>query len=243
MGKPKLLDLFCGAGGTAVGYNRAGFDVVGVDLAPQKHYPFAFHQADALEVLDTLLTTQQWQGYHLSDFAVIHASPPCQAYSRSRHFRSVTNTNYTRPMLIAPILRRLRASGVPWILENVSGALDALHNALELCGTAFGLPILRHRIFLCSEMLFAPSHCKHPDAFYNVTGGKVRAIGAHRTNKAYVTKSGQTQYREGHARKSVGQAAMGIDWMTLKEMSEAIPPAYTEYLGRQLLSIVEREAA
>ena len=243
MKKPLLLDLFCGAGGCAVGYNRAGFEVVGVDLAPQKHYPYEFHQADALEVLDTLLSGQEWQGYRLADFAAIHASPPCQEYSSSRHFRSVTNTNYTRPMLIAPILRRLRASGVPWILENVSGALDALPNAIELCGASFGLPILRHRLFLSSEMLFAPSHCKHPDAFYNVAGGKVRAIGAHRTNKAYTTKRGTIQYREGYARKEVGQAAMGIDWMTLKEMSEAIPPAYTEYLGAQLLAIVERSAA
>lgn len=243
MRKPLLLDLFSGAGGCAMGYHRAGFDVVGVDLAPQKHYPFEFHQADALEVLDTLLSGQEWQGYRLADFAVIHASPPCQEYSSSRHMRQVTNTNYERPMLIAPILRRLRASGVPWILENVSGALDALPNAIELCGAAFGLPIRRHRLFLSSEMLFAPSHCKHPEGFYNVIGGKVRGYGTFASKKTYVNNKGCTRKREGYPGKAIGQAAMGIDWMTVKEMSESIPPAYTEYLGAQLLAIVERSAA
>lgn len=239
----RLLDLFCSAGGAAVGYARAGFEVVGVDLAPQPHYPFEFHLADAMQVLQTLVDGGEWEGYRLVDFSAIHASPECQEYSTTRSFRKVTHTNNVKPMLIEPVLTLLRASGVPWVLENVPGAADDLPDAIELCGVSFGLPLLRHRLFLSSELLFAPCHCKHPAAFYNVAGGKVRAYGAHRTNKRYLTKSGSYQYREGCCRKEVGQRAMGIDWMTIREMSQAIPPAYTEWIGRQLIAMLEREAA
>lgn len=241
--KPLLLDLFCGAGGAAAGYARAGFTVIGVDLAPQPRYPFAFFQADALVVLDTLLAGDAWEGYCLADFSVIHASPPCQEYSATRFMRKITNTNYIRPMLLAPLLERLRAARRPWVLENVAGAKGDLPNALELCGASFGLPLLRHRLFVSSELLFAPTHCRHPAAFYNVVGGKVRAYGTHRTEKRYLTQSDQYQRRERCCRKELGQRAMDIEWMTLQEMSEAIPPAYTEWLGRQLLAIVESECA
>ncbi len=241
--RPKLLDLFCGAGGAAAGYYRAGFDVVGVDIKPQKRFPYEFHQADAMHVLRTLVDGGSWEGYTLRDFAAIHASPECQEYSTTRAFRKITHTNNVKPMLIAPVLTLLRASGLPWVLENVPGAIADLPNAIELCGASFGLPLLRHRLFLSSELLFAPYHRKHPASFYNVAGGKVRAYGAHRhKNKPYRTAGGQIQYREACCRKEVGQQAMGIDWMTVAEMSQAIPPAYTEFLGQQLRSLLERPA-
>ena len=146
---PRLLDLFCGAGGAAMGYHRAGFEVVGVDINPQPHYPFEFHQADALT-------------YPIDGFDAVHASPPCQAYSALRSLPWLRD----RPVWdsIPPTLERLAASGLPWALENVERAPV---DGITLCGTMFGLawadgvPIYRHRRFACSWFMLAPGHGKH----------------------------------------------------------------------------------
>jgi len=139
--RPRLLDLFCGGGGAAMGYHRAGFDVVGVDCKPQPHFPFEFHQADALT-------------FELGGFDAIHASPPCQAYSAAQ---SIMGREH--PELIDPIRERLEASGVPWVIENVPGA--PLRDPVTLCGTMFGLGVYRHRRFECSETLATPPHEQH----------------------------------------------------------------------------------
>lgn len=220
MNKPRLLDLFCGAGGCAVGYARAGFDVVGVDINPQPHYPFEFHQGDAMT-------------FPLDGFDVIHASPPCQAYSVTRHMKSFVPMG-AYPKLIDRLYQQLYASERMWVIENVLGA--PMPDALLLCGSMFGLKIRRHRLFASSMLLFAPISCQHTDDFVEVIGGKIRGCGKHRAPTAFMTPSGAMQRREGGCRKRDGQAAMGIDWMTLHEMCEAIPPAYTEWIGRQLLS-------
>lgn len=201
-----------------MGYHLAGFEVVGVDINPQPHYPFKFIQADALT-------------FPLDEFEVIHASPPCQSYSATNHFPWANKEH--APMLIDPIRKILEQSGKPWIIENVHGS--PLPDALQLCGSMFGLPIRRHRWFSCSQLLFAPTQCHHAKGFYNVVGGRVRGYGTLASETTYVDKHGKIHKREGYYKLEVGQKAMGIDWMSLKELSQAIPPAYTKYIGLQLI--------
>lgn len=206
MAKPRLLDLFCGAGGAAVGYSRAGFEVVGVDIKPQPRYPFEFHQADALT-------------YPLDGFDVVHASPPCQRYSMA-----VRNQGRPDdwPDLVPPMQRRL--GGRDYVIENVPGA--PLQHPVTLCGSMFGLgtdelELRRHRLFECSPFLLAPP-CNHD--------GRVSiGVYGHGTPTWHRKKLGR------NVSTDEMREAMGIDWMTRDELSQAIPPAYTEWIGRQLL--------
>lgn len=238
--KPLLLDLFSGGGGSARGYADAGFEVIGVDIAPQKHYPYECYQDDALSVFDRLLNDDLYHGYALDDFAGVHLSPPCQEFSSTRYLRNATAKNpRIRPKLIEAIRKRLAECDIPWVIENVPGS--PLPDALELCGSMFGLPIRRHRWFACSHYLYAPGPCKHTDGFYNVIGGQVRGYGTLASDTYYHNATGEKRRRERYYRKAVGQAAMEIDWMTRAEMSEAIPPAYTLWVGCQLMRIVESE--
>lgn len=200
MKKLRLLDLCCGAGGASVGYARAGFEVVGVDLVPQPHYPFTFHLADALT-------------FPLDGFDAVHASPPCQAYSACQHFLKRPEWY---PAFLPEMRERLRQWGGPWIVENVVGA--PMPGAVLLCGTMFGLNVLRHRLFESSHLLFVPARCLHR--------GKTQKYGG-----PYVCVAGE-MFRLPDACQ-----AMGIDWMGVREMSQALPPAYTEWLGRQLKEV------
>ena len=201
--KLRLLDLFCGAGGAARGYADAGFEVVGVDIEPQKNYPFEFYQADAMT-------------YPLDGFDVIHASPPCQKYSAAT--RHLANES---PRLIEPLRERLRRAGITYVIENVPGA--PLIEPITLCGLSFGLNVKRHRLFESTVSLTAPPCVPgHPGDWFVIFGHEVRSR------------------RHGHAagrknKLAEGRLAMRIDWMTRGELSEAIPPAYTEHVGRQLL--------
>lgn len=204
----RLLDLFCGAGGAGTGYYRAGFEVVGVDIAPQKHYPFEFHRAEALEYLTD----------HGSEFDVIHASPPCQGYSRLRHLPWLRDREY--PLLIPAVRDALARTGRPYVIENVS---DAPLNGAELCGAALGLSIVRHRRFESNILLLFPSCPGHPVLFH---GG------------ANMRKYGRGHGVTGLADGQDPRKALGIDWMTGKELRQAIPPAYTEYIGRILAAAI-----
>lgn len=205
--RPRLLDLFCGAGGCSVGYHRAGFDVVGVDLHPQPNYPFAFVQADALT-------------FPLDGYDAVHASPPCQAFTAYRRRGQGVGDGY--PNLVEPIRERLRASGLPYVIENVPGA--PLDNPVQLCGSSFGLDVRRHRLFESNVALLAPpcAHGLQAPRFAQATN---------RTNLRSTVEVGVWRIP-----LAVQQAAMGIGWMTLAELSEAIPPAFTEWIGAQLLS-------
>jgi len=204
--RPLMLDLFCGAGGAAMGYYRAGFDVVGVDREAQPHYPFRFVQADALT-------------FPLDGFDAIHASPPCQAFTMYRN--NASHVRQDHPDLIAPTRERLEAGGVPYVIENVPGA--PLRDPITLCGTALGLPVRRHRLFESNCPLVGPG-CAH-GAFT-----ERRFPGS--TNRP----NGRTVCNVGEYRVPlpVQREAMDIDWMTLRELSQAIPPAYTELIGLQL---------
>lgn len=219
--RPRLLDLFCGAGGAAVGYHRAGFDVVGVDIKPQPRFPFEFHQADALEYLDP------WAGLYAT-FEVIHASPPCQGFS---DLRSMYNAK-AHPDLLAPTRTRLLATGLPYVIENVEGA--PMSNYIVLCGTMFGLgwqdaELRRHRCFELSHVPLMVSQCQHR---------RRRVIGVYGGHGRDRRRKVNTQDYPTSARRE----AMGIDWMTSAELSQSIPPAYTEWIGRQLLASLERVA-
>ena len=210
MDKPKLLDLFCGAGGAAMGYHRAGFEVVGVDIAPQKHYPFEFHQADALT-------------YPLDGFDVIHASPPCQAYSLASLYHRQQGKQYVD--LVDETRRRLIESRTPWVMENVMKA--PLRSPLMLCGSMFGLLVQRHRLFESPWLntTLSPFSCRHDYIPFTVCGKGTPSWQRKRTGR----------------NQSVDEcrAAMGINWMTRAELSQAIPPAYTEWIGVQLLAALD----
>lgn len=221
--RPVLLDLFCCAGGAAMGYHRAGFDVVGVDIAPQPRYPFTFIQADALTVLS-------WRGY---SWDAIHASPPCQAYSSTS---SLHDNEY--PRLIAPVRDLLDATGLPYVIENVAGAKAELREPITLCGSSFGLGVRRHRLFevFGFDVGLVPP-CNHGEQRepIDVTGTGSRRIGE------------RTDGAGGNSRKprnlTEAREAMGIGWMTRPELSEAIPPAYTEWIGERLMAAVRERAA
>jgi DNA (cytosine-5)-methyltransferase 1 len=211
--KPRLLDLFSGAGGSAMGYHRAGFEVVGVDIASQKNYPFEFHQDDALEYLRE----------HGHEFDAIHASPPCQAYSTF----TPNSHKGSHPDLIEPTRELLREAGKPYVIENVKGARFLLVNPIVLCGSMFGLPIWRHRYFEIypSGLLLVPP-CRHdfkPILITDNGGPNANGWGKPRKRTPIDKK----------------RAAAGIDWMTNDEITEAIPPAYCEYIGKQLLNVIK----
>ena len=210
--RPSLLDLFCKAGGTSVGYHRAGFDVVGIDHEPQPHYPFPFIQADVMAGLPV----------DISRFDAIAASPPCQAYSK---MAAVTGKDY--PDMVGDVQNLLDEIGLPYVIENVKGA--PLRDAIMVCGTMFGLLVLRHRYFETSFDMpyFGHPHCRH---------------------LRKTVKQGRWPDRErnyhcvtGHfADQEFARVAMGIDWMTGSELSQAIPPAYTEYMGKFLMKEVNK---
>lgn len=229
--KPRLLDLFCGAGGAAMGYRRAGFDVVGVDIEPQPNYPFEFHQADVLDVLGHLSDwpRRMFKHFHGRIHAV-HASPPCQDYSVTA---TLHNTEY--PRLIAPVRDMLMLLELPYVIENVEGARRELWNPVKLCGSSFGLGVRRHRYFEVSFPVGLLPPCAHhlqPEPIdVTGTGGPCDkpnpSGGIHRKPRNLA-----------HARE-----VMGIDWMTRPELSEAVPPAYTEWLGSQLIAHLSEVAA
>lgn len=215
--KPILLDLFCGAGGASMGYSRAGFDVVGVDIKPQPRYPFEFHQADALEY-------GKWATSE--GFDAIHASPPCQHYSHASNCRPGLADSY--PDLIGPTRALVQAIGLPFVIENVYGAKNELLHPTMLCGAMFQLKTYRHRFF---EMSFPPALIGHPQ--HIVPTSKA----GHWKPGTYVSVAGNA------APIKLAREAMGIDWMTGAELVESIPPAFTQWIGEQLLAhILERAA-
>jgi DNA (cytosine-5)-methyltransferase 1 len=223
----RLLDLFCGAGGCAVGYHRAGFtEIVGVDIEPQKNYPFIFRESDALDVLRCLVSGATWMGYSLSDFDAVHASPPCQAFSDLKHF-----TTKDHPKLIDPTRDLLNQTGKPWVIENVEGA--PLVNPILLCGTMFpGLRVIRHRLFESNVHLMTPPHTtKHP--LVKTTRKSRPHFGKIDEKTGFVSVTGG-----GNCGADAARDAMGIDWMNKQELNQAIPPAYTEYIGKQLIAAI-----
>jgi len=221
----KILDLFCGAGGAGMGYHRAGFEVEGLDLNNQRHYPFAFTQADALKYL-----RESWLVFN---FDAIHASPPCQSYSITKHTHSVEY-----PDLMEPVRELLEATRLPYVIENVPGA--PMHNPVTLCGTMFGLTatdtdgtklhLKRHRLFESNIPLGDPPPCRCKEMKREgwLIGG-VYGGGSPTREAAAIRKGGYTPPIP------VRRELMQMDWGTIKQLSEAIPPAYTEWVGKRLI--------
>ena len=205
----RLLDLFCCEGGAAKGYADAGFEVVGVDKDPQPRYPFRFIQGDALERL----------GETAAGFDAIHASPPCQGYSKAQR---IQRRDHER--LIAATRDALRATGLPYVIENVMDARDELHDPVMLCGTMFGLRLYRHRLFETNWPLTAPLHGQH--YLRQVKMG--RSPGPQDILQPVGNFAGVAEARE----------AMDMPWASRDGLREAIPPAYAEYVGGQLAAHV-----
>ena len=224
MSRPRLLDLFCGAGGASMGYHRAGFDVVGVDIEPHPDYPFGLIVADALEAV----------GDHafLSMFDAVAASPPCHRYVQ---WQNLNAKRYGRrvdhPDLIPPTRAALIASGLPFVIENVVGS--PLRSPVTLCGSMFGLGVRRHRLFESSEFLWGSLPCRH-------TGDEIAVYGKLDGRRVWTRVDG-SEVRAARTLEQA-QAAMGIDWMDWADLREAIPPAYTEYLGAQLIDALRAVA-
>jgi len=227
--RPRLLDLFCGAGGASMGYHRAGFDVTGVDIEPHPSYPFAFVLADARDILGDL--------DYLRTFDALAGSPPCQELTRARHLREAQGGTVKEhgTNLIPETREGFVRSGLPYVIENVEDAVRYLRTPVLLCGSSFGLQVRRHRLFETSFFMFSVP-CEHH--------AQGRPVGVYGSWGDEVPGGGRTA-------KSIEEAreAMGIDWMGWRsrtqewnDLKESIPPAYTEHIGAQLLDHLERAA-
>jgi len=243
----RILDLFAGAGGAGVGYHRAGFDVYAVDIAPQPNNPHPFRQGDALEVLAKLirgasvyfaLPGGSWAPWSvplkLANFHAIHASPPCQGYLNLAGVNRAMGRDYNHPDLIAATRDALLATGLPYVIENVADARPQLRDPVRVCGPGLPLPLRRHRLFESNHPLEGVDCAHHRYAVPRYWTGW-RPNGEHRLStvvQVYGNAGGRDEW----------PAAMGIDWMTPREMCEAIPPVYTEHIGAQLLARLKAAA-
>lgn len=222
--RPRALDLFCCAGGAGMGLHRAGFEVVGVDIKPQPRYPFEFHQADALT-------------FPTDGFDFIWASPPCQKHTSLKNMYNARE----HVDLIPETTAKLKKTGAYWCIENVVGA--PLENPFILCGTMFGLGVddadlQRHRQFQTNFPIVLIPPCNHgARSTMGVYGGHVR----NRKRTIGIYGKGARDSRRKMDKgcpdftADQGREAMGIDWMTIAELSQAIPPAYSEFIGREAI--------
>lgn len=207
---PRVLDLFCGAGGASMGYAKAGYEVVGMDIKHGKRYPFEYIRRDVMT-----LRPEDLEGFDL-----IHASPPCQTYSVTKHLRVAQGKSTSKQDLLAQVRSLLVVSEIPYVIENVKGA--PLIDPVQLCGSAFGLKVRRHRLFE-SSMELRGTDCHHKE--------QGKPVGIYGSMRDEIPGGGHTAKTMDEARE-----AMGIDWMIWGELVEAIPPAYTHYIGQQILS-------
>lgn len=205
--KPKLLDLFCCGGGASLGYEQAGFDVVGVDIEPQRNYQGSFVQADAFEYLSK----------HHKNFDAFHASPPCQAYSKSSMQFRLVNKIYAE--LIEPIRQAFNDIGKPFVIENVPGA--PLENPIQLCGQMFGLRTYRHRLFETNWRIEQPFHAAH--------AARNAKMGRKPKSDEYI------QYVGHFSGVAIVQEMTGLTWLNQYELAQSIPPQYAKFVGEQLL--------
>lgn len=230
MSKLRGLELCCKAGGSGEGYRRAGFDMVGVDITPQPRYPFEFMQRDALTLEPAWIA---------ANFDFVHASPPCQGYTDLRHAPGAKGA----PRLIGEFRELLRKTGLPYVIENVQKARAFMESPITLCGTMFGLnsqgaQLRRHRLFESNIEIDPPGSCRHDPTkpVIGVYGGHSRIRAAR-----FGGRGTRDVWQGGH--KPAAATAMGINWMTLAELSEAIPPAFTQHIGQQIFAHLQQARA
>jgi DNA (cytosine-5)-methyltransferase 1 len=206
----RLLDLFCGAGGASAGYAMAGFEVTGIDVKHGKRYPFTYIKGDVRDYLHKDF---------LDQFDVIAASPPCQTHSSTKHLRVAQGKSTSKIDMIPEVREALIASGKPYVIENVPGA--PLINPVQLCGSAFKLKVRRHRLFE-SNVELQGTVCYHKE--------QGKPVGIYGSMRDQIPGGG-------HTAKTMPEAyeAMGIDWMIWGELVESIPPAYTKFIGDQII--------
>ena len=227
----RVLDLFCGAGMAGDGYVQAGFVPTGVDIILRASYPYRFVWANALAVLSDRA--------FVSQFDLIHASPPCQAHTRAKHLREAQGGRSRHGDLLTPTLALLRTYDIPWVVENVVGA-PGMEDAVIECGSAYGLKVRRHRLFLASFPLVG-SGCKHkeqgkPVGVYHVMGDTCKGR-CKKTGKLVIGGSTAKTVEE-------GREAMGVDRdMAWEELKEGFPPAYTKHIGEQAMAYITGRAA
>ena len=214
--RPRLLDLFCGAGGAAMGYHLAGFEVVGVDIEPQPRYPFTFVEADAMM-------------FPLDGFDAVHASPPCTDHTELAFGKLGKREAHGTGWMLPASLARLAASGLPYVVENVPRA--EMPGAFTLCGRSFGIARLkRHRKFVTNfAVMVPPCACSR----------KVRPLGVYgdlSKNDRSMGRRNPDGYERMRAGVDTARGLLGCPWMDAKELSQAIPPVYCEFIGEQLLS-------
>lgn len=212
--RPRILDLFCCEGGAGAGYDRAGFEVVGVDVEWQPRYPFVFSQNDALRVLSDI-------HFGSASFVAVHASPPCQAHTQAQRLQGNEH-----PELIGPVRRELRRIGLPYIIENVPGA--PLEAPVMLCGTMFGKPYYRHRLFECSFPVTEPLHGQH----YLKQVKMGRSAGENEVLQAVGNFAGVDRARE----------EFEMPWASRDGLRECVPPVFTEFIGTELMAHLETQA-
>ncbi len=218
----RLLDLFCGAGMASDGYHAAGFtEIVGWDINPQPNYPYEFQQGDAM----ILLRLEEY----LSGFDLIHASPPCQAHTRAKHLRDAQGGKSKYEDLLTPTLALLRAQSTPWVVENVPGAPGMEAAAVE-CGSSYGLGVRRHRLFLSDAVPLVSSVCRHKE--------QGRPWGVYHVPSDDIPKGGRTARNVEHGREVMGVTRE----LTWNELKEGFPPAYTEHVGVQALTTLQKVA-
>lgn len=223
--RPRLLDLFCCAGGAGTGYARAGWQVTGMDIEPQPHYPFRFQERDVLEIATNSLALH----WIRRNFDVIHASPPCQEFTVYRNARP--NAKPKWPNLIPQTRELLQLIGLPWVMENVPGA--PLVDPVRFCGTALGIRVRRHRMFESSFDLQGVA-CDHKRFTDRIFPGS-----SNRPNGRTVCNVGEYRVPLG-----VQKEHMQVDWnVSLHELSEMVPPCYTENIGKQMLMLAKEQAA
>lgn len=224
MSKPIIFDLFCGAGGAGKGFQDVGFDIVGFDIEAHSNYPGDFHLADAMQVLERVERWGHWNGITPD---AIHASPPCQGYARGG-----LREKSKHPRLIAPVREHLEAINLPYVIENVDGALREMRFPAKLCGSSFGLKVRRHRLFETS--FYMPNTpCLHKNQ-----GTPIGVYGQHPDSKQFMRPNGKSRGLRASTLEE-GQQAMGIDWMEWVDLTEAIPPAYTRFVGHHMMREIE----